>query len=50
LEKLTKEREQLLLLARPIRLLDSLPLICFLDGTKSQMIVINCLPYQLTQT
>ena len=26
---------QLLLLAPPIRLLDSLPLICFLDGTKS---------------
>src|SRR6218665_1033498 len=25
-------------------------LICFFDGTKSEMIVINCLPYQLIRT
>src|SRR6218665_430364 len=36
---------QLLLLAPPIRLLGPLPLICFFDGTKSEMIVINYLPY-----
>jgi len=60
LEKFAKEREQteterptdrqLLLLAPPVTLLGPMPLICFFDGTKSQMIVINCLPYQLTQT
>src|SRR6218665_90485 len=36
-----------------LRLLGCMPpmgLICFFDGTKSEMIVINCLPYQLTQT
>ena len=31
-------------------LLGPLPLICFYDGTESDMIDINCLPYQLTQT
>src|SRR6218665_283655 len=41
---------QLLLLAPPITLLGPIPLIYFFDGTKSEMIVINCLPYQLTQS
>src|SRR6218665_2923880 len=41
---------QLLLLAPPIRLVAPLPLICFFDGTKREMIVINCFPYQLIQT
>src|SRR6218665_3920231 len=41
---------QLLLLAPPIRLHDPMRLTCFFDGTKSQMIVINCLPYQLIHT
>jgi len=60
LEKFTKEREQteterltnrqLLPLAPPITLLGPMPLICFFDGTKSEKIVINCLPYQLVQT
>ena len=44
-----KER-QLLLLAPPIRLVAPLPLICFFDGTKREMIVINFLPCQLIQT
>jgi len=56
LEKLRKETgqtdtdKQLLLLAPPIRLFVTMPLICFFDGTKSEMIVINCLGYQLVQT
>ena len=43
---------QLLLLARPIRLVAPLPLICFFDGTKREMIhvVINFLLCQLIQT
>src|SRR6218665_3346907 len=41
---------QLLLLSPPIRLVAIMPLICFFDGTKSEMIVINCLPYQLIKT
>jgi len=31
----------------PIRLHVPMRLICFCDGTKSEMIVINCLPYRL---
>jgi len=34
---------------RLLKLLRPVPLTCFFDGTKSEMIVINCLPYQLTQ-
>ena len=41
---------QLLLLAQPIRLVAPMTLICFFDGTKREMIVINCLPYQIIQT
>ena len=41
---------QLLLLARPIRLVAPMQLICFFDGTKREMIVINFLPCQLIQT
>src|SRR6218665_290196 len=41
---------QLLLLGRPIRLVAPMPLICFIDGTKREMIVINFLPCQLIQT
>ena len=41
---------QLLLLSPPIWLVPIMPLICFFDGTKSEMIVINCLPYQLIKT
>src|SRR6218665_87950 len=35
---------QLLLLSPPIRLIAIMPLICFFDDTKSEMIVINYLP------
>jgi len=41
---------QLLLLAQHIRLYAPMPMICFFDGTKWEMIVINYLPYQLIQT
>src|SRR6218665_259396 len=41
---------QLPLLSSPIRLVAIISLICFFDGTKSEMIVINCLPYQLIKT
>src|SRR6218665_114459 len=43
---------QLLLLARPIRLVAPMPLICFFDGTKREMIVrpINFFPCQPIQT
>ena len=44
-----KTDRQLLLLPPSISCLWPMPLICFFDGTKSEMIVINCLPYQLTQ-
>ena len=45
----TQPERQLLLLAPPIRLVAPLPLICFFDGTKRE-IIINFLPCQLIQT
>ena len=42
-----RQAERQLLLLAPH---DQMRLICFFDGTKSQMIVINCLPDQLIQT
>src|SRR6218665_3565640 len=41
---------QLLLLVPHIKLHTQMRLICFFDGTKSEMKVIDCLPYQLLQT
>src|SRR6218665_1817727 len=46
----THTDRQLPLLSPPIRLVAIISLICFFDGTKSEMIVINCLPYQLIKT
>jgi len=46
----TETDRQLLLLVPPIRLHAPMRLICFFDGTKSEMIVINSLLYQLIQT
>jgi len=46
----TDTERQLQLLATPIRLVAPMSLICFFDGTKWEMIVINCLPYQVIQT
>src|SRR6218665_2043152 len=49
-ERDRQTERQLLLLAQPIRLVAPMTLICFFDGTKREMIVINCLPYQIIQT
>jgi len=49
-DRLKEIDRQLLLLASPIRLVAPMPMIWFWDGTKSEIIDINSLPYQQIQT